>query len=299
MTTSPRLGITEMEETQNNRDVTHNEAVAKLEAGAMFFPSIQVLLNAPPASPVEGDVYVVGTAGSGAWSGHNENVALYYNATWHFFLPIEGMFAWDQTANSLRRYDGSDWVAFTATGASVADGDYGDITVSSSGTVWLIDVLQGAAGGDILYYDTDSPAGWRKLSAGTAGQFLQTAGAGADPLWASQAYDVPASFDTAPSAGALFHKVIIVRDVAFPANFSSSAGHVGTNPAATFDVDVKDDGVSIGTISVSTGGTFTFTTTSGTAKTVAAGSRLEFYAPANSPAESTIANFAATLRGTA
>lgn len=139
MTTSNRLGITELAETQNNRSVTINEAIAKLEAGATFFAAIQVLLNAPPGSPVEGDLYVVGTAGSGAWSGRSENVALYYNAAWLFFTPIEGMFAWDQTSNSLKRYDGADWVTFSATGATVADADYGDVTVSSSGTAWAID----------------------------------------------------------------------------------------------------------------------------------------------------------------
>ena len=88
MTTSNRLGITELAETQNSRSVTINEAIAKLEAGATFFAAIQVLVNAPPASPVEGDLYVVGTAGSGAWSGHNENVTVYYNAAWLFFTPI-------------------------------------------------------------------------------------------------------------------------------------------------------------------------------------------------------------------
>jgi hypothetical protein len=38
---------------------------------------------------------------------------------------------------------------------------------------------------------------------------------------------------------------------------------------------------------------------SGTAKTVSAGHRIEFYAPANSPADATAANIAATLKGTA
>lgn len=111
-------------------------------------------------------------------------------------------------------------------------------------------------------------------------------------------YDVPLSFAGTPDAGELMGKLVTVRDITFDANFSGSAGHVGTNPGATFDIDVQDDGVSIGTISVSTGGAFTFTTTSGTAKTVASGSRIEFYAPSNSPAEATVADIAATLKGT-
>lgn len=112
-------------------------------------------------------------------------------------------------------------------------------------------------------------------------------------------YDLSLSFAGTPDAGQLMGKLIAVRDIDFAANFSGSSGHVGTNPGATFAIDVQDDGVTIGTISISTGGAFTFTTTSGTAKTVAAGSRVEFYAPANSPAEATIEDIAATLKGTA
>lgn len=111
-------------------------------------------------------------------------------------------------------------------------------------------------------------------------------------------YDIPLSFAGTPTAGQLIGKLIAVRDIDFPANFTGSSGHVGTNPGATFAIDVQDDGASIGTISISTGGAFTFTTGSGTSKTVAAGSRIEFYAPANSPAEATVANIAATLAGT-
>jgi hypothetical protein len=264
----------------------------------MFFPAIQVLVNAPPASPVEGDLYVVGTAGSGAWSGHSENVAVYYNAAWFFFTPIEGMFAWDQTSNSLKRFDGADWVAYTVGGGAIADGDYGDITVSSSGSVWRVDALASPSAGVILYADNNSPGSWQQLAAGTSGQFLKTNGAAA-PSWADLPYDLPLSFAGTPTAGQLMGKLVMVRDVALAANFSGSSGHVGTNPGATFDIDVKDNGSSIGTISVSTGGTFTFTTSGGTAKTVSSGHRLEFYAPSNSPAEATVANIAATLKGTA
>jgi hypothetical protein len=120
MTVSNRLGITELAATQVDRSVTINEAIAKLEAGATFFAAIQVLLNTPPGSPAEGDLYVVGTAGTGAWSGHNNNVTVYYNAAWLFFAPFEGMFAWDQTSDSLKRYSGSAWVVFS-TGGSVGD----------------------------------------------------------------------------------------------------------------------------------------------------------------------------------
>lgn len=46
----------------------------------------------------------------------------------------------------------------------------------------VLDFLTGAAHGDIIYRDA---AVWENLAAGTAGQFLQTQGAGADPSWAA------------------------------------------------------------------------------------------------------------------
>lgn len=110
-------------------------------------------------------------------------------------------------------------------------------------------------------------------------------------------YDVGFCFIGTPTAGALLCRHMIVRDVDFAANFADSEGYVGLPPGATYAIDVKDDGVTIGTASISSGGAFTFTTTSGTAKTVLEGSRLEFYAPANSPADDDIADISVTLKG--
>jgi len=111
-------------------------------------------------------------------------------------------------------------------------------------------------------------------------------------------YDVPMAYSGGPpTSSEVMTSVMIARQVTFPANFSGSYGNIGTNPTATFDIDVRDDGASIGTISISTSGVFTFTTNGGTQKVVAAGSLLEFIAPATT--DSTAADMIATLAGTA
>lgn len=111
-------------------------------------------------------------------------------------------------------------------------------------------------------------------------------------------YDIPISFSGTPTtSGQLLGKLILPRTVTFNANFSGSFGNVGTNPSITYDIDVKASGTTIGTISISVGGAFTFSTVGGVSKTIAAGSRIEFYAPEGSPTDWTISDIAATLLG--
>lgn len=118
MTTSDRFGITELAETQNNRSVTVNEAIAKLETGAGRFGVVAVGTNAPPGSPTAGQAWVLGSSPTGAWSGKAKNIARYYNSSWLFIPPIEGYQAYDQTADSKYVYDGSAWSADVSSGSS-------------------------------------------------------------------------------------------------------------------------------------------------------------------------------------
>lgn len=83
-----------------------------------------------------------------------------------------------------------------------------------------------------------------------------------------------------------------------PGNFASpnAYGSVGTNPTATATYTVKKNGSSIGTITISTAGVFTFATTSGAPITLAAGDRFTVTAP--SSVDPTLADVSFTLVGT-
>jgi hypothetical protein len=164
------------------------------------------------------------------------------------------------------------------------------LTFHNSDASWTVTLKCGSASiavapGEIFTGYTDGTAN------GLYGAGLATGAATSHP------YDLALAFAGTPTASELIGKLIVPRAVELAANFGGSYGHIGTNPTATFAVDVKDDGSTIGTISVSTGGAFTFTTSGGTAKTVAAGSRIEFFGPGT--ADATAADIAATLAGTA
>lgn len=67
----------------------------------------------------------------------------------------------------------------------------------------------------------------------------------------------------------------------FPINFAGAQGHIITVPTASFNIDVKVNGSSVGTVTYSTGGAFSAVTAGGATVAVAAGDRLDFYAPAS------------------
>ena len=69
-----------------------------------------------------------------------------------------------------------------------------------------------------------------------------------------------------------------VSNMSFPANFSGSYGSLGTNPTATATYTINLNGTSVGTISISTGGAFTFTSAGGSPVSMVAGDRLTIVA---------------------
>ncbi len=115
----------------------------------------------------------------------------------------------------------------------------------------------------------------------------------------ARAYDFGFAFGAAPSNFSVIGRVFIPRAITIPGNFAGAGGFVETNPDAQFDLDVQDDGFTIGTISVATNGTVSFTTVSGTEKSVAAGSVIRAISPdATSDPEATIAGFSAGIVAT-
>ena len=75
--------------------------------------------NAPPATPIDGQCFIVGTAPVGAWAAHAGAVAGYAAGGWRFVAPVAGMRALDKASGQTASYDGTAWVVGTVKGAKL------------------------------------------------------------------------------------------------------------------------------------------------------------------------------------
>ena len=112
---SPKLNMPYLVEGQNQGEITHNDALNHLDS----LSSLSVLdrdLSAAPGAPSNGDAYLINGAGSGAWTGHTDEVAMYYDG-WLFSTPVEGLRMWVADEDVYVIYDGATWVTISYGGA--------------------------------------------------------------------------------------------------------------------------------------------------------------------------------------
>jgi hypothetical protein len=117
---SPLLALPYIQPAQAQKHVTHNEALRILD-GVTHLSVLDATLTAPPALPQEGDRYLVRGTGSGAWSGHDQAVAVWSDSAWHFFAPGVGWRADVAASGDVLRFDGLAWVPDPANGLRKED----------------------------------------------------------------------------------------------------------------------------------------------------------------------------------
>jgi len=108
MSTTPHLALPLLAAAQAQKHVTHNEALAALDA--LVHLSVKERgRTVPPATPDEGDRYLVGSGATGAFSGHDAVIALFDLGAWRFFTPRAGWRAYVEAEEALIAFDGSQW----------------------------------------------------------------------------------------------------------------------------------------------------------------------------------------------
>lgn len=108
MTNTTHLGITLVEQSQAQKEVTVNQAITRIDAilntGAKSRGS-----NTPPGSPANGDVHIVGSSPTSDWTGWANFIA-YFDQTWKFIIPKEGVTLWVNDEDTIYVYTGSFWM---------------------------------------------------------------------------------------------------------------------------------------------------------------------------------------------
>ncbi len=116
---SPNLDLPYILPAQAQKHVTHNEALRALDALTQL-SVLDSALATPPATPADGDRYIVPAAPTGAWVGHAGKLAAFQDGAWAFFTPREGWTAWVAATDKRLIHDGANWVLLGGLPANLA-----------------------------------------------------------------------------------------------------------------------------------------------------------------------------------
>lgn len=103
---------------QAQKELAHNEALAALDLLVQAWAE-GVGVNTPPASPGDGQCWIVGPGPTGAWSGQAGKLAGWTQGGWRFLAPREGMTTGVAGAAGFARYTGGTWSHGVLTGSAV------------------------------------------------------------------------------------------------------------------------------------------------------------------------------------
>lgn len=108
-TMTPKIRIPLLAAGQAQKEITHNEALAIIDA--LIVPVVQsVAPSNVPSSPLAGQSWIVGTSPTGDWLGQANALATWSQGGWRFTLPING-FVVSSLADGMQfQFDGAAWV---------------------------------------------------------------------------------------------------------------------------------------------------------------------------------------------
>ncbi|WP_380874224.1 hypothetical protein ACFB49_46540 [Sphingomonas sp. DBB INV C78] len=108
--TTPRFALPFILPGQAQKEMAHNEALARLD-GALHPVAEALNVDSPPSSPGDGKAWIVGDSPTGDWIDHAGEIALWTEGGWRFVAPIAGMTIWLVPAATWVWHDGDVWRA--------------------------------------------------------------------------------------------------------------------------------------------------------------------------------------------
>jgi hypothetical protein len=117
MSNTARLLLPYIAPQQAQKQVTYNSAMALLDQ--LVQPAVKSrTTTTPPASPAEGDVYIVAPGSSGAWAGKDNKFAAWFSGAWSFTTPADGWTAFVVDTAELAVLAAGVWTSFATNGGT-------------------------------------------------------------------------------------------------------------------------------------------------------------------------------------
>ncbi|MEZ0243825.1 MAG: DUF2793 domain-containing protein [Sphingomonas sp.] len=119
---TPRLALPMLQPGQAQKEMYHNEALARLDL-AVQPAVIAAGGNIPPEEPEPGQAWILGGAPTGAWAGNARAIAGWTAGGWRFLAPHEGMTAWVVEDAGFAVFSEGSWITGAAHGRLIVDGE--------------------------------------------------------------------------------------------------------------------------------------------------------------------------------
>ena len=85
---------------QAQKEATVNEAFARIDA--LLSPAVEGEATTPPASPGDGESWIVADNAQGLWAGHEDHLAFHCAGRWMFAAPADGRRIFDKSGPCQR-----------------------------------------------------------------------------------------------------------------------------------------------------------------------------------------------------
>lgn len=229
---TPNLALPWLMPAQAQKHVTMNEALGRLDALVQLCVESRSVAD-QPASPGEGDAYLLPASATGAdWSVHSEHTLIYFqDGAWHGVTPWSGLIAYVRDEGALRVFDGGSWTSLSgqitslsnlsALGVGASPDANNPFAAKLNSALWTALTTGEGGSGDLRFT-------LNKEASGNTAAFLFQSG------WSGRAeFGLTGSDDFAvklSSDGSSFSQVLTV----------TAAGRLGVNtysPSAALDVD--------------------------------------------------------------